>query len=109
MIRAINSLPWGWSLFAYLVLGLGAFSVAAFIVRYVTNLPWRVTEEGRHLVAMSGNILAFFVLYLVQAFVPDWPGRQITLIVLLVLLVANCVWRWWLLERHLARSRRGEE
>jgi hypothetical protein len=107
MIRAIHSLPWGWALFAYAVLGIGAFSTLAFIVRYMTNLPWRSTKEGRHLLAMTVSVSAFFVLYLVQAFVPDWPGRQYLLIVLLVSLVANCVWRWILLERHLAARRRG--
>lgn len=107
MIKAINSMPTGWSIFAYIVLGIGAVSVAGFLVRYMANLPWRSTEEGRHLVAMSASVGAFFAVYLVQAFIPDWPGRAYVMVALLVALVANCVWRWVMLERHLARRRRA--
>lgn len=107
MIRAINSLPWGWAVFAYAVLGWGLISVVLFLIRYVTNLPWTSTQEGRHLVSMTVSIGAFFLLYLIQAFVPDFAGRQYILIVLLVGLVANCTWRWVLLERHLAERRRA--
>lgn len=109
MIHAINSLPVGWTIFAYGVLGWGLFTVLAFLVRYTTNLPWTHTEEGRHLVAMSASIGAFFLIYFVQAFVPDFAGRRYLLIHLLVALVANCTWRWILLERHLAARRRTEE
>src|SRR5262245_35684260 len=105
MIRAINSMPLGWTIFAYVVLGWGFVSVVLFVVRYVTNLPWSKSEEGRHLVALSVSIGAFFLLYLIQAFVPEFTGRKYLLVLLLVGLVANCTWRWLLLEKYL-RSRR---
>lgn len=108
MIRAIHSLPWGWTVFAYAVLGWGLLTVALFLIRYTTNLPWASTQEGRHLVSMTTSIGAFFLLYLIQAFVPDFPGRQYILVVLLVGLVTNCTWRWVLLERHLAERRRTD-
>lgn len=107
MIRAINSLPWAVTLFAYGVLAWGLLVVLLFIGRYAAKLRWRSTEEGRHLVAMSGSVGAFFVLYLVQAFVPDIPGRPWILVSLLVILVAVCTWRWILLEKHLRARRRA--
>lgn len=107
MIRVIHSLPLGWQIFAYAVLAWGLISVALFLGRYMTSLPWASTPEGRHLVAMSGNIGAFFLVYLVQAVWPELPGRSLILIVLLVGLVVSCTWRWILLERHLAERRRA--
>lgn len=107
MIRAINSLPLGWMIFAYVVLGWGLVAVLLFLVRYTTNLPWTQTEEGRHLVAMSSNVGAFFLLYLIQAFVPNIPGRAYILVALLVALVATCTWRWVILEKRLAARRRS--
>lgn len=107
MIRAINTLPLGWMIFAYALLVIGAVSVLGFLLRYVTNLPWTRTEEGRHLVAMSSSVGAFFVIYLIQLFVPDWSWRPKLMVVLLVGLVANCVWRWVLLEKHLRDRRRA--
>lgn len=106
MIRAINSLPLGWTIFAYVVLGWGLLAVLLFLVRYTANLPWSHSEEGRHLVAMSANVGAFFLLYVIQAFVPNIPGRGYILMTLLVGLVGTCTWRWIILEKRLAALRR---
>lgn len=107
MIRAINSLPLGWALFAYGVLGWGLVVVCLFLTRYMIELGWRTTEEGRHLVAMSANVGAFFLIYVIQLFIPDWSWRPILMLVLLVALVVNCTWRWVLLEKHLKIRRRA--
>lgn len=106
MINTVRSLPLVWELLAYGVLAWGLLSVLLFLGRYMTSLPWSSTPEGRHLVAMSGNIGAFFLVYLVQAVWPGLPGRRYILIVLLIGLVASCTWRWLLLERHLRERRR---
>lgn len=107
MIRAINSLPLGWTIFAYIVLGWGLFVVLLFLARYVVKLPWTQTEEGKHLVAMSSSVGAFFLLYVIQAFVPNIPGRAYIMVVLLVALVVTCTWRWVILEKRLAVLRRA--
>lgn len=107
MIRVIHSLPLGWQIFAYILLGWGLVSVLLFVGRYMTSLPWASTPEGRHLVAMTANIGAFFLVYLVQAVWPSLPFREQILIGLLVGLVANCTWRWILLERHLRERHRA--
>lgn len=108
MINTVRSLPLVWELLAYGVLGWGLVAVLLFLGRYTTSLPWASTPEGRHLVAMSGNIGAFFAVYLVQAVWPGLPGRRYILIVLLAGLVASCTWRWLLLERHLRERRRQQ-
>lgn len=108
MIHTMRSLPLVWELVAYGVLGWGLLAVLLFLGRYTTNLPWFSSEEGRHLVAMSANIGAFFVVYLVQA-VWEFPGRGVVMLVLLVGLVASCTWRWLLLERHLRERRQARQ
>ncbi len=105
MSQTIRSLPPVWAAVAYALLGLGVLFTFGFIARYVTNLPWSRTEEGRHLVAMSANVGAFFVLYSVLAVWPDFPGRNAIRMTLFVVLVANCGRRWWLLERYLRERR----
>lgn len=106
MITVIRSLPLPWAITAYVVLGWGLVVVMLFVGRYTASLPWYTSEEGRHLVAMSANIGAFFLVYLAQVIWPDMPFRRQILIGLLVLLVANCTWRWIMLERCLAGRRR---
>lgn len=109
MIHTVNSLPRVWSLFAYGVLMWGLIVGLLFVTRYVFTLPWRRTAEGRHLVSMTMSIVAFFLIYLVQAVVPDWWWRPYLMVVLLVALVANLTWRWIMLERHLRVRRRDEQ
>jgi predicted permease len=106
MIRDIQALPVWASVLAYTVLALGLVFVTGFILRYVVKLPWSDSEEGRHLVAMSANIGAFFVVYLLLAIWPELPGRSAIRIGLLFLLVGNCGWRWWLLEKYLREHKR---
>jgi len=106
VIRAIQVLPWYLSMFGYVLLAIGLIEIVGFIIRYVTNFHRR-TEEGRHLIAMSANIGAFFAVYLVQLIWPEIPGRSFILLGLLLFLVINCGRRWYLLERHL-RERVGE-
>lgn len=108
MIRAINSLPLGWMLFSYGLLVWGLVVIVAFLTRYMIKLGWRRTEEGRHLVAMSANVGAFFLIYIIQIFIPDWSWRPLLMVVLLVGLVVNCTWRWWLLEKHLRERREAQ-
>lgn len=105
MNRDIQSLPPVWSLVAYILLGLGVVAVAWFLGRYMTKLPWAQTEEGRHLVAFSASVGAFFVLYLLLAVWPTLPGRSVIRFTLLTALIVNCWWRVWLLEKHLRERR----
>lgn len=111
MLRDIQALP-GWaSIFGYAVLALGLVFIVGFITRYLILTGWHsISEEGRHLIAMSANIGAFFVIYLVIAVWPELPRWLIMSLRLglLVGLVANCGWRWSLLERyHRRRARRN--
>lgn len=101
MNKDIATLPLVWQVLAYCLLGLGLLFVVGFILRYTTNLPWKIHEEGKHLVAMSANVGAFFVLYIGLGLFPEFPGRAAVRLGLLVALVANCGWRWVLLEKHL--------
>jgi hypothetical protein len=100
--RDIAALPLWAMIVAYVALGYGVFIVAGFLIRYMTKLPWRETEEGRHLVAMSANVGAFFVLYLALTIWPEFPGRSLVRFGLFFLLLANCTRRWYLLEEHFA-------
>lgn len=109
MIRAINDLPIGWRILAYAVLAWGLIVVVLFLGRYTRKLPWADSPEGRHLVAMSSNIGAFFLVYLVQAIWPEIPGRRYILIGLLLTMVINCTRRWLLLEKHLREPRDTEQ
>lgn len=108
MNTTINAMPVEWQVFAYTVLGLGTVFVLGFLIEYMVRLPWASSPEGRHLVAMSANVGAFFVLYLVLAVWPEFPGRGIARIGLLVAIVANCGVRWWLLRRHLRTPARQQ-
>lgn len=107
MIREIQALPPLWFALAYGALVLGLVFVVAFIGRYTATLPWTRTEEGRHLVAMSATVGAFFALYLLLAVWPELPGRSVIRLGLLLVLVGNCGWRYALLERHLRERRRA--
>jgi len=100
VIKEIQTLPlWG-QILGYGLLILGTVFVAGFLIRYRHFTPWpNLTEEGRHLIAMSANIGAFFVVYLALIIWPEFPGRSFIRIGLLVGLVANCGWRWRLLEK----------
>jgi hypothetical protein len=98
----INSLPTWLSVVAYAVLVLGVYFGTGFIVDYVVHTR-HIDEVGRHMVAMTANVVAFFVLYLVLAIWPDLPGRGLIRFVLLITIVANVGWRW-----HLYRKGRRE-
>jgi hypothetical protein len=106
MIRAINSLPGGWEVAAYTALAWGLIVALTFLVRYMWNLPWRSTEEGRHIVAFTASVAAFYLLYVVQSLIRDWWFRPYLLVILLFALTANLTWRWIILEKHLAARRR---
>lgn len=105
MIRAIQALPWYLSFLGYALLAIGLIEIIGFIFRYVTNFHSR-TEEGKHLIAMSANLGAFFLVYLVQLVWPTMPARPYILLGLLIYLVVNCGRRWQLLERHLRERKR---
>jgi hypothetical protein len=111
MVRAVSALPLGWKLFALLLLVLGTLSTLMFIGRYVTTLPWYKSSEGRHLIAMTGSVAAFFLVYVIQLIIPDWSWRPYLMLALLLALVAVCIWRYFLLERYLRnrhlKDRRG--
>jgi hypothetical protein len=111
MIRDIQELPWWAEVLGYGLLSLGLVFVLGFLVRYRMINTWvTLTEEGKHLVAMSANIGAFFVVYLVLAIWPDLPRWLVSMIrlTLLVGLVLNCGWRWLLLERYRRRGTRSD-
>ena len=93
MSRDVEALPLWAKLIAYGVLGIGWLASTVFIVWYGRTRPWFDSEIGRHLMAMSASVDAFFTLYLALAIWPDFPGRTVIRIVLLVALVATVVWR----------------
>lgn len=108
MIHAIQQLPWYLSDLGYVLLGTGLLFSVAFIVLYATQLRnERKTEEGKHLQAMTINIGAFFAVYIVQAIVPDFPGRSLIMLALLLFLVINLGRRLYLLLAHLRERRKA--
>lgn len=107
MNQTINELPMFWKLFAFALLLLGIVFVFGFIGRYVTKLPWSSSEEGRHLIAMSANVGLFLLLYTALAVWPDMPYKNVVRMTLFAALIANCGWRWWLLEKHLRERRQS--
>lgn len=107
MNAAINTLP-GWAAgIAYAILGLGVFFGVGFIVDYLVHTH-HIDEIGRHMVAMSANVVAFFVLYLLLAVYPNLPGSSYVKIALLVAIVANCGRRWWLYRRTRRETQQEE-
>lgn len=110
MTRDIQALPLWAQIFGYGLLALGLVFAVVFLVRYRMITAWRqLTEEGRHLVAMTANLGAFFVVQLVISVWPDLP-RELTMTLrlsLMVGLVANLGWRWLMLERYRRRARRN--
>lgn len=94
----INSLPAWMSAIAYAILALGVFFGVGFIVDYVTH-TMHIDEIGRHMVAMTANVVAFFVLYLLLAVWPDLPGRGGVRFALLIAIVINMGWRWRLYRK----------
>lgn len=98
MNGAISALPWWAAAIAYAILGLGVFFVVGFIVEYVTRTN-HIDEIGRHMVAMSANLGAFFTLYLALAVWPEFPGRNVIRFILLIAIVSNCGVRWYLYRK----------
>jgi hypothetical protein len=95
----IDSLPIWLSAVAYAILVLGVVFVVGFIVDYTVHTR-HIDGIGRHMVAMSANVGAFFVLYLLLALLPDLPGRGFIRFTLLIAIVANSGWRWRLYRKQ---------
>lgn len=104
MNGAISTLPLWLSLIAYGILALGVVFAAGFITDYLVHTR-HIGEIGRHMVAMTANVGAFFVLYLVLGIWPNFPGRNIIRFVLLIAIVANCGWRWHLYRKSVREAR----
>lgn len=108
MVRAVSALPLGWKIFALLLLVVGTLSTLMFIGRYVATLPWYKSAEGRHLIAMTGSVAAFFLVYVIQLLIPDWSWRPYLMLALLLVLVVVCVWRYFMLEHYLRTRHRKD-
>lgn len=100
MNAQLSAYPWPWNFVAYSILGIGWLATVIFVVWYVRTEPWYNSEVGKHLVSFSCSVGAFFTLYLILAIFPDMPGKGIVRLVLLVALVANCVWRLVIFAKH---------
>jgi hypothetical protein len=85
---------------------LGTIFVAGFLVDYSVKMNWTADPIGRHLVAMSANVGAFFLLYLALAIWPQFPGRNVIRFLLLIAIVTNCGVRWLLFRREYRAARR---
>lgn len=107
MNRDISSMPPWLSAIAYGILAVGFIAAWGFVIRYTSLAPWYTTAIGQHFVSMTSSVGAFFGLYLILALYPDFPGRGAIRFVLLIAIVANCVWRWALFEIDERRMRRG--
>lgn len=104
MNATIVAMP-GWlQVIAYGLLGLGVVFVVGFIVDYVSHTN-HIDDIGRHMVAMSANVGGFFVLYLVRAVWPEFPGRGALLFIGLIALVTNCGIRWRLYRKSVREAR----
>lgn len=105
MSRDVEALPLWAKLIAYGVLGIGWVASVVFILWYGRTRPWFQSEMGRHLMAMSVSVGAFFTLYLVLAIWPEFPGRTVIRFVLLIALVATVVWRLAIFAKQDRRDR----
>jgi magnesium-transporting ATPase (P-type) len=103
----IADLPLGWKIVMWSIILLGIVFVFGFLIDYMTRMNWRQYAEGKHLVSVSANLGAFFVLFLILAIWPDFPGRGLIRLVLLIAIVANCGWRWRLFRKNLKEHRRN--
>lgn len=98
MNGSISALPPAWASVAYGLLALGVFFTTGFVVDYRVHTR-HVDAIGRHMIAMTTNLDAFFVLYLGLAIWPEFPGRDGIRFFLFVMIVANCGWRWYLYRK----------
>lgn len=100
MNAAINELPVWARVLAYGILVLGLAFVVGFITEYSIRMHWQGDPIGRHLVAMSANVGAFFLLYLLLGAWPNLPAENYIKLGLLVLIVTNSGIRWALFRKE---------
>lgn len=99
MSRAIESYPFGWKIFALVLLLVGIVGCWAFVYRYAKTYKWWSNEFGRHLVAFSASLGLFLTFYGVLSVFPNLPGQKVIRLGLFTVLVAVIVWRLLLFER----------
>lgn len=84
----------------------GALGSWLFIYRYMRTYRWWTTELGRHMIAFSAVVGAWFTYIPFILLWPDFPGRAAIGTVLLVVLVFTVWWRVWMFERLRGKLRR---
>jgi hypothetical protein len=102
----LSSLPFWWRVEAIVLLVIGAGSCWSFVTLYWVTFKWWRNDFGRHLIAMSSCLGAFFTYYLILVAWPDLPGRGLIRLILFHLLVVTVVWRLVVFGRvELAKKR----
>jgi hypothetical protein len=85
----------------------GATGSWFFIYRYMRTYRWWSTALGRHMIAFSAIVGAWFTYIPIVLIWPQIPGRNAIGTVLIVVLVLTVWWRVWMFER-LRRAVRKE-
>lgn len=106
MTSWLASLPTGYRVLVYLLLGEGIVACWAFVVLYSLSFRWWRNAVGRHLVALSACLGALLSFYGLLVFWPDLPGKDAIRGVLFLSLIAVINQRLWVFGRYdLARRR----
>lgn len=94
-----------------IVSGLTFVAILVFILLF-SREPWRRTEFGRSLMAMSVGVLLFASLSALRAvFGPDYPGREVvrfSAFVFVFYAIVTRTWTLWKLQRRDADAGRGD-
>lgn len=92
-----------------IVLIIGAVASWLFIFRYMAKFRWWTTDIGRHLIAVSACLGAFYSYSAVAVVWPDVPGRVWVRGVLFVLITITIVWRLIMFERVQRQLRKDKK
>lgn len=93
MNRDIQMLPLWARVLAFGLLTIGTSASWIFVGWYGCTRAWSSSAMGRHIIAFSSVVAAFFTLYLVLMIWPNLPGRSTIRFTLLICLVGVVVWR----------------
>ncbi len=80
---------------------LGALACWYFVVVFwvTTAGDWRHNPGGRHVMQFTANLGLLLSLIATARLWPDYPGREVVVLVAFALLVVQIVWRCVLLHR----------
>lgn len=93
MSNLLTSLPIGWRVVMYVLLGVGDLGCWGFVLLYTRTYKWWKNQFGQHLVAFSACLGLFLTYFTARLFWPEMPWRMPIVMSLFVLLDVAIVWR----------------